>query len=96
MSGGSLDYLYRRVNEVAAELRSRSHCAVHSAFATHLDKVAKALHDLEWVWSADYAVGDELDAMRAVISTEDEIGAAVARAEQAVSDLKEALARVGK
>ena len=40
------------------------------AFAKHLKLVAKALHDIEWVDSADYGPGDENEAIRACLSSE--------------------------
>jgi hypothetical protein len=33
------------------------------AFAAHLDKVADALHDIEWVLSGDTSPGDEFEAI---------------------------------
>ena len=38
------------------------------AFASHLKLVAKALHDIEWVDSGDYAQGAENEAIRACLS----------------------------
>lgn len=63
MSGGSYDYLYMKVDEMAGSL----HCgdsALRRAFAAHLRKVAKAMHDIEWVDSCDYGPGDEMHAIR--------------------------------
>ena len=59
MSGGSLEYVHWKVEEAACSIRSRasdSGCNVSMllAFADHLDKVAKALHDVEWTFSGDY------------------------------------------
>jgi hypothetical protein len=69
MSGGSLNYLYQRVEE-AADKKSFVHDAgfkqntpLRKAFAKHLLKVAKALHDIEWVDSDDMSVGDENQAI---------------------------------
>lgn len=81
MSGGSLDYFFGRVTDVASDIRSRGRDnPLHVAFADHLDKVAKALHDLEWVWSFDYSKGDEEEAIRAVIDPASELEAATAMA----------------
>lgn len=93
MSGGSLDYVYRHVDE-AIEKIGASDRPLHRAFASHLRKVSKALHDLEWVWSADKAHGDEDAAIRAVVTRDDEIAAAMERAEQAHRELSDALAAV--
>ena len=66
MSGGSLDYVYRKVADAAQTILSRPRNPLHLAFARHLIKVSKALHDLEWVYSGDYSEPDEEEAIRAV------------------------------
>ena len=58
MSGGSLEYAYSRIECIADEVSRRAECPEHKAFAKHLYKVSKALHDLEWVWSGDCSEGD--------------------------------------
>lgn len=63
MSGGSWDYAYDGLDEVAARL-SGSESAERRALGVILARVAKALHDIEWVDSDDYAPGDELAAIR--------------------------------
>ena len=37
------------------------------AFAVHLERVAKALHDIEWVDEGHYEIGEENEAIRACI-----------------------------
>lgn len=69
MSGGSYDYLFRRVDDMADELE-RSGDIIRQAFAAHLRLVAKAMHDVEWVDSCDYGPGDDHAAIRAVIEQE--------------------------
>lgn len=65
MSGGSMNYLYRQLEDEAPfDICS----AERMAFAAHLRLVAKALHDIEWVDSGDYGPGDENDAIRACLS----------------------------
>lgn len=64
MSGGSMDYLYSKVEEAASQMRGGN--PLREAFKAHLEKVAKALHDIEWVDSCDYGDGDENEAIRAV------------------------------
>lgn len=68
MSGGSLDYVCYKVSQAADDVEVRAENDLHRAFAVHLRKVAKALHDLEWVWSSDYGEGDEVDAIMDVLS----------------------------
>lgn len=67
MSGGSMDYLYSLL-EYKAEFELSSPERV--AFKEHLEKVAKALHDIEWVDSGDYGEGAEIEAIRACFSKE--------------------------
>lgn len=67
MSGGSLDYVYMRLNEAAGEIRARSQKRRHLAFADHLDLVAEALHDIEWSFSGDYGPDDDKSAIKAVL-----------------------------
>lgn len=63
MSGGSYDYAYRYVY-MFAESIDNSRNPLRKAFATHLAKVAKAMHDIEWVDSGDYSDGDENKAIQ--------------------------------
>ena len=61
MSGGTYDYFFRRVEDIADEIHhGRDHEAVREAFRAHLRKVAKALQAIEWVDSGDYAPGAEV------------------------------------
>ena len=66
MSGGSMNYLYSKIEyaDFPTDTPERE------AFAKHLKLVAKALHDIEWVDSADYGPGDENEAIRACLSSE--------------------------
>jgi hypothetical protein len=64
MSGGSMNYLYSKL-EWGANFDTNT--PERKAFMAHLVKVAKALHDIEWVDSGDYVPGDENDAIRACI-----------------------------
>lgn len=91
MSGGSLNYVYGKVDLAADTIEDSAETPLHRAFAAHLRKVAKALHDLEWVWSSDYGPGDEIEAIRAVLGEGAEIEAATERAEKALAELKSAL-----
>ena len=91
MSGGSLDYAYGRVDDVADAVASRATKPLHGAFAKHLRLVAAALHDLEWVWSSDMSNGDEDAAIRAVISRSEEISAAREAIQKAIEDAQEVL-----
>ncbi len=74
MSGGSYDYAFNRVEDLAREIRGDS--ALRRAFRAHLKKVAQALHDIEWVDSADCSPGSEDDAIRACLAPGAELDAA--------------------
>lgn len=68
MSGGSLNYVYCRVADAASEIRDRSNDPLHLAFADHLELVAKALHDIEWLYSCDYGPGQERESIGKVVT----------------------------
>ena len=87
MSGGSLDYVYRQVEEAAHGVTSLAQTPLHRAFAAHLELVARALHDLEWVMSCDYAPGGEIEAIRAVVTPAVELEYARANAVKARDEL---------
>lgn len=91
MSGGSLDYVYGRVDDAAQNIMSRSRNPLHRAFAKHLIKVSKALHDLEWVYSGDCSEPDEEEAIRAVLHPSAEIESAKEDAEIALHNLEKAI-----
>jgi hypothetical protein len=91
MSGGSLDYACYKVENAAGSIRSMSQDPLHIAFAAHLDKVAKALHDIEWLFSCDYGKGDEVAAIKEVVSKAEVIELCTAQAELALKNLKEVL-----
>lgn len=71
MSGGSLNYAYEHVENAASDIASHAKSPEHAAFAKHLLKVAKALHDTEWAWSGDTSEGSEIEAIMRVIRSED-------------------------
>lgn len=67
MSGGSLDYVYHKVEDVAITLHNKENTPLQRALGVHLLKVAKALHDVEWVMSGDYSNGDDERAIKEVL-----------------------------
>lgn len=64
MSGGSMDYFCYELDDVSFDLSTPE----RKAFKKHLELVSKALHDIEWVDSGDYATGDEVEAILACIT----------------------------
>jgi hypothetical protein len=57
MSGGTYDYAYGRISDLADAIKPTT--ALRRVFKVHLEQVSKACHDIEWVDSGDYAVGAE-------------------------------------
>jgi len=101
MSGGSLDYIYWKVEEAARSIRNRaddSRCDVSKllAFADHLDKVAKALHDVEWTFSGDYDVDGFEKSVSAVVDKYPILEHTVKRAEKIMEDLHDKIQEARK
>lgn len=68
MSGGSYQYAYSRLeNDFLYDFSKQANTPERKAFLAHIEKVIKAMHDIEWVDSGDYGPGDENDAIRAVL-----------------------------
>ena len=67
MSGGSLGYVYHKVNDAIEEIESRATNPLQRAFAEHLKLVSSALHDTEWVFSGDKGEGNDAEAIKAVL-----------------------------
>jgi hypothetical protein len=59
VSGGSYQYAYGKLDAFIDEMNSRPTTPTRKAFAAHLQLVSQAMHDVEWVDSADYGYGDE-------------------------------------
>ena len=69
MSGGSYDYAYGRIEELASAIRARSNDRTdRRVFASLLDVCAKAARAIEWVDSCDYGPGDETAPIRAALA----------------------------
>ena len=85
MSGGSMNYLYGKIENDAT---FRENTPERRAFARHLKLVAKALHDIEWVDSCDYGPGDETEAILACIGPGEVIRAALDDAVEARDSLQ--------
>ena len=61
MSGGSYDYVCFKIDQI--EIMDAKDNPRRMAFQQLLILVAKAMHDIEWVDSADYGPGDENEAI---------------------------------
>ena len=92
MSGGSYDYSFYKVEEMADSLSHKGNSPLRRAFAKHLALVAKAMHDIEWVDSSDYGKGDDDEAIRAVLnSTANEKEIIYEDAKEVIAQLKSLL-----
>lgn len=92
MSGGSYDYAYSRVRDMAVEVRARHPmCPKRLAFAAHLSKVADAMWAVEWEDSGDGA--DREKFVGEAIPNGAELVAAVELAEKAREALDGAIER---
>jgi hypothetical protein len=66
MSGGSMNYLYRKL---LWECDFDETTPLREAFSRHLIKVAAALKAVEWVDSGDWSPGDEDQAIAEVLGS---------------------------
>lgn len=82
MSGGSMNYLYSRIE---SDANFCTDTPMRKAFAAHLMKVTRALHDIEWVDSGDYGPGDDVDAIRECIGDAPALEVAIAQARESIT-----------
>lgn len=66
MSGGSWDYAYSNIADIAERLTSDS-TIKRRVLGKLVMLTSKALHDIEWVDSGDYSPGDDYDAIDACL-----------------------------
>lgn len=91
MSGGSWDYYYQHLEDVAERLQ-RSNDALRVAFGKHLILCSRAMKDIEWVDSSDCSPGDEHEAIRKALGKgwkQEVLSAARERAKQELERLRE-------
>lgn len=92
MSGGSMHYFYRRVEEDATFIENTPE---RRAFREHLKKVAEALRAIEWNDSGDGASDEEV-LIRACLSPTATLEAATESAWKAWKTLLDEVAQVEK
>jgi hypothetical protein len=63
MSGGSWNYFYSSLDDVA-ELLMKEQNPLRIALGRKLKQAADALHDIEWVDSNDYGTGRDSEAIK--------------------------------
>lgn len=93
MSGGSYNYAYQRVEDFAESLASSS--PERAAFKKLLVKVARAMHDIEWVDSCDMGRGDEIPAIMECVTPSDLQEVVLVRLSEAVREAQIILGRAG-
>jgi hypothetical protein len=92
MSGGSMNYLYAKIEYDAV---FKTDTPERKAFRTHLVKVAAALRAIEWNDSGDGA-SDEEELIRACLSPTATLEAVTEAAQKALDDLRAELLKVTK
>ncbi len=88
MSGGSMNYLYSRIQ---SDLSFSENTPQRKAFMAHMQLVIKALHDIEWVDSSDYGEGDENEAIMTCIGERGVLKQLIDDAKRVQNDLAEEL-----
>ncbi len=94
MSGGSLDYVYFKVESAAHDIAREpftNKIPELKAFKDHLIKVAEVLHDVEWFLSGDYTEETMLKSIKELLSDEQVLRSVVEEAEEALSKLTKQL-----
>ncbi len=94
MSGGSYDYFYTKLDDMADSIRLIN--PERKAFVKHLKKVVKALHDIEWVDSCDYGVNAEIAAIMECVSEREVLDIAVAEAKKVCANLERAIEKASE
>jgi hypothetical protein len=69
MSGGSFQYAYMKFADVASQLQ-KDRNPLRKALGKHIELIADAMHDIEWVDSGDYSAGKDLEAIKACLTPE--------------------------
>jgi len=91
MSGGSYDYLYSKMHDASARLRSKNQPLHRRAFGELLAKCADAMFDIEWVDSGDKEEGDDLASIMVCIHHDEILKVSVDEAIEARDKLIELL-----
>ena len=93
MSGGSLDYVYSRVEDAARTLMATAQDEVQRAFAKHLFEVSNALYCAEYVLSGDSEKGSDHKAILRVITPAAVLASLIDDAEKTQAQLQEWIVR---
>lgn len=91
MSGGSLDYVYSRLNDAIETIERRATTSLQRAFGKHLKDVSDALYNLEMLYSHDFGAGDEIESLSKCVSKEMVLSSVVDDAKLILEQLQSAL-----
>jgi hypothetical protein len=72
MSGGSLSYGFRNIQQLSDEIRDKAETELEHKFALHLEEVAKAAKALEWYYSGDSGPETAYDLINIILNKEEE------------------------
>jgi len=89
MSGGSYDYLYRKMEEAALRLLSKDQPLYRQAFGDLLIRCSNAMHEIEWVDSNDKSEGDDEEAIMNCITHNDILDFSIEIAMGIIEELEE-------
>jgi long-subunit acyl-CoA synthetase (AMP-forming) len=98
MSGGSYDYLYSKMYDMADGLINSSD-AIRRAFGKRLKLFADACHDIEWVDSGDCSEGFEIPAIEKALGENEKaliLDEVIERAIEVKAQLDKAIKDVGR
>lgn len=76
MSGGSYDYIYSKIEDLADTIRNQEKDPRRASFAKLMKLVGEAMREIEWVDSCDSGPGDEyksIDKVFAFLTADPEI-----------------------
>jgi hypothetical protein len=93
MSGGSLNYVYEKVDYAADALLSQTN-EHFRALGKFMKKLAPVLHDVEWAISCDYSDDRAEESIKTIISPEFELAHALEEAKATLALLETAIKRV--
>jgi hypothetical protein len=66
MSGGSYNYIYTRLEDLANEIKNTETDYRRATLKQLLLRLSVAMHDVEWVDSCDFGPGDDHEALDAL------------------------------
>lgn len=69
MSGGSWEYVCYKISEAGQRLQGEA-CPYRRALSDVVLKLAKVMHDIEWVDSCDMGEGDDVKAIKEFMGRE--------------------------